>query len=91
MGGLQDCFRGSGRRKKHGSKVLVDSFGRETGAGFLPFDDLGVDGLETVILQALGRRAGRRDSYCDEETQDRSHDSILPAGRSMAVVVRRSY
>jgi hypothetical protein len=44
-------------RKKNGPIVLIDSFGREAGAGLLPFDDLGVDGFETVVLKALSRRA----------------------------------
>ena len=58
MRGLQKYFRSRGLGKKHGAIVLIDSLGRETGAGLLPFDDLGVDGFQALVFQALGRRAG---------------------------------
>ena len=45
MGGLEDHFRSYGRWEKNCPKVLVDTLDRETGASFLPFDDLRMDGL----------------------------------------------
>ena len=76
MGWLEDGFRSYGRWEKNRPKVLVDALDREVGAGFLPFDDLGMDGLEAVILQTLGGCAGGGDGN-NEEEQYRSHDSIL--------------
>jgi len=66
MGGLEDHFGSYGIWEKNRSKILVDALGREAGAGFLPFYDLGMDGLETVILQTLGGCAGGGDDN-DEE------------------------
>jgi hypothetical protein len=61
MGRLEDHFGSYGRWEKYRSKVLIDAFGREVGASLLPFDDLRMDGLEAIILQTLGGRAGGGD------------------------------
>ena len=78
MRGLEDHFGSYGRWEKNRPKVLVDALDREAGAGFLPFNDLRMNGLKALILQTLGGRACGGDGN-DEEIQYRSHDSILIA------------
>ena len=60
--GSQKHLLGRGLGKKDGPIVLIDSLGGKTGAGLLPFDDLGVDGFQTVVFQALRGRAGGGDT-----------------------------
>ena len=78
MRGLEDHFGSYGRWEKNRPKVLVDALDREAGAGFLPFNDLRMNGLKALILQTLGGCACGGDGN-DEEIQYRSHDSILIA------------
>jgi len=54
--GLHEYLRGRRLGKKDGAIVLKNSFGGEASAGFLPFDDLGVDGIQTLVLKAISGR-----------------------------------
>src|SRR5579862_8247466 len=78
MRGLHKYLRSCRLGKKDCPIVLIDSFGGKSGAGFLPFEDLSVDGLQTIVLQAIGGRA-RGGCPTQHRTQERSrsHDSIL--------------
>jgi hypothetical protein len=60
VGRRRECFRGGGHRQKHCAEILVHALGRENAAGFLPFDDLGMDRFEALVLQSFGGRAGVR-------------------------------
>src|SRR3954469_7531483 len=81
MGGLDKYLRGSGLGKKDGAVVLIGSFGGETGTGLFPLDDLGMDGFQTIVLQAFGGRTGKGQTTQPETSESdegsRSHDPIL--------------
>ena len=78
VGGLKKHFGSGGRGKKNGTIVLIDPFSREAGASFLPFDDLGVNGVEALVFQPLGGRAGgSHTTQPDTDEGSRSHDYIL--------------
>jgi len=78
MRGLDKYLWGRRLGKKDCPIVLIDSFRGETGSGPLPFDDLGVDGLEATFLQPFGGRAtGGNATQHDTDEGSCSHDSIL--------------
>ena len=75
---LNKYLRGGWFWKKDGAVVLINSFGGEARASLFPLDNLGMDSVETVVLQTLRGGSGERHATePDSNEGSRSHDSIL--------------